>query len=72
VVDAYVLPDTGTGAGIGTKTPEPADATAGVREGYALASWRERGMRWWAVTDASPDVLAQFEAALRATLRAPG
>jgi anti-sigma factor (TIGR02949 family) len=72
VVDAYVLPDTDAGGGIGAKAPEPADAAAPrVHEGYALASWRERGMRWWAVTDASPDVLAQFEATLRATLRAP-
>ncbi|MEA3117607.1 MAG: hypothetical protein QOI13_877 [Paraburkholderia sp.] len=64
VVDVYVLPDTDADAA------EQAGAAALLRDGYALARWREHAMVWWAVTDAAPAVLDQFEAALDARLRA--
>jgi anti-sigma factor RsiW len=63
VVDVYVF-------------PEVAEAAAGtpprVRDGYSMARWRQRDMVWWAVTDAAPAVLDQFEAALDTRLRTGG
>jgi anti-sigma factor RsiW len=63
VVDVYVLPDTDANAA------EQAGAAL-LRDGYALTRWRDREMVWWAVTDASPEVLDRFKAALDARLRA--
>ena len=48
--------------------PAPAALTI---DGYALASWRAHGMRWWAVSDAEPAVLARLRAALTARLDRP-
>lgn len=55
IIDVYVMPATGSGA----RAP-----TALTSDGYALASWRARGMIWWAVSDAEPAVLAQLQTAL--------
>ncbi|WP_434663262.1 anti-sigma factor [Paraburkholderia sp. A3BS-1L] len=63
VIDVYVFPDSGQAiAG-------PAEAID--REGYALARWHDDGMTWWAITDAAPEALSAFEAALRARLTSP-
>lgn len=60
MIDVYVMPETHAGAH---------DApTALTSDGFALASWRRQGMRWWAISDAEPAVLAQFRAALAARL----
>jgi len=60
VIDLYVMPAANAGA-----TQSPAALTS---DGYALASWRDHGMVWWAVSDAEPAVLAQLRAALAARL----
>jgi len=59
IVDLYVMPPTSDSA------TQPAALTS---EGYALASWDDHGMVWWAVSDAEPAVLAQLHAALAARL----
>jgi anti-sigma factor RsiW len=59
IVDVYVMPETDTG------TRGAASLTS---DGYALASWRAQGMRWWAISDAEPAVLAQLRTALTARL----
>jgi anti-sigma factor RsiW len=64
VVDVYVLPNTDADAAAQT------GAAVLLRDGYALARWRDRDMVWWAVTDAAPEVLDRFEAALDTRLRA--
>ncbi len=68
VVDAYVFP----AAQAERDAQTDAGAPTLVRDGYALARWRERGMIWWAVTDAAPDVLSRFEDAMHAKLAAGG
>lgn len=66
VIDVYVFPEDDPAAG----KPGPAL----VRDGYALARWRDDGMIWWAVTDAAPESLTALQAALGARLHgeAPG
>lgn len=59
VIDVYVMPETNAGM------PRAAALTS---DGYALASWRGQGMRWWAVSDAEPAVLARLRTALEARL----
>jgi anti-sigma factor RsiW len=63
-IDVYVFP-----ASAGDAQRPPA---ALVREGYALARWQDGGMTYWAITDASPDALAAFKAALASRLRGAG
>lgn len=58
VLDVYVFP-----GGDRTAAAPPERI---VRDGYALARWHDRGMTWWGVTDAAPEMLARFEAALKA------
>ncbi|CAN7241611.1 anti-sigma factor [Trinickia sp. LjRoot230] len=61
VVEVYVLPQ-------GSARPVDAPSPAFARDGYALSHWRAHGMAWWAITDAEPDTLAQFETALSTRL----
>lgn len=63
VIDVYVMPEQDDRA-----APAPSASTS---DGYALASWREGGMIWWAVSDAEPAVLAQLHAALTERLQRP-
>lgn len=56
IIDVYVMPDTDADA---RSTP-----TALTSDGYAIASWRGSGMRWWAISDAEPAVLAQLRSEL--------
>lgn len=60
IIDLYVMPEATAGA-----TRSPAALTS---DGYAVATWRDHGMAWWAVSDAEPSVLAQLHAALAARL----
>lgn len=60
VIDVYVFPDAGNAAA------QP-DSTI-VSDGYALTRWHDDGMVWCAVTDAAPEALTQFQAALKARL----
>jgi anti-sigma factor (TIGR02949 family) len=59
---------------VGVLTYRHDDPSAGkpgpamVRDGYAVARWRDDGMMWWAVTDAAPDSLTALQAALTARL----
>lgn len=62
VIDVYVFPPDAHGA---SAMPAPPSAS----DGFALGRWERGGMTWWAVTDAGPDVLAAFRAALDARLR---
>ncbi|MBS0505919.1 MAG: anti-sigma factor [Proteobacteria bacterium] len=55
-IDLYLLPGAEGDAPPQTRT----DA------GYALATWAAGGLRYWAITDAEPAVLARFVQALRA------
>jgi anti-sigma factor (TIGR02949 family) len=64
VIDVYVFPDTDPAGG----KPGPSLSS----DGYSVARWRDAGMMWWAVTDASPESLTQLEAALRARLQLGG
>jgi len=61
LIDVYVFPEDDPSAG----KPGPAL----VRDGYALAHWRDDGMMWWAVTDAAPESLTALQGALTARLR---
>jgi anti-sigma factor (TIGR02949 family) len=63
IVDVYVMPE--------TESPSPPAPSSLTTDGYALASWRAHGMRWWAVSDAEPAVLARLRAALTARLDRP-
>ena len=63
IVDVYVLPE--------SKSPSPPAPAALTTDGFALASWRAHGMRWWAVSDAEPAVLARLRVALTARLDRP-
>lgn len=60
IIDVYVMPDTGTNV--------RAASAALANDGYALASWHDHGMIWWAVSDAEPAVLGQLRTALTARL----
>ena len=40
------------------------------RQGYALVSWAQAGMQFWAVSDASPDELRDFSTRLQRKLAA--
>ncbi|MEM5366709.1 anti-sigma factor [Paraburkholderia azotifigens] len=60
VIDVYVFPEDDRSAG----KPGPAL----VRDGYAVARWRDDGMMWWAVTDAAPESLTALQTALTARL----
>ena len=59
VIDVYVMPESNA------RMPGAAALTS---DGYALASWRGQGMRWWAVSDGEPAVLARLRSALEARL----
>jgi anti-sigma factor RsiW len=63
-LDLYVFPESPDSA---DRPPETL-----VREGYALLRWQEGGMTYWAITDASPDALAAFKAALQSRLHGAG
>jgi anti-sigma factor RsiW len=67
VIDVYVMPERDMSSG-DQGTGESGSATL-VRDGYALLRWRSNGMVWWAVTDAEPNVLANFETALETKLQ---
>lgn len=62
VVDLYVFPPGEAGPAVTTSAPPR------THDGYALARWQAGGMTWWAVTDAGPEELAGFRAALDARL----
>jgi anti-sigma factor RsiW len=62
VVDLYVFPPGEAGPAITASGPPR------THDGYALARWQAGGMTWWAVTDAGPEELAGFRAALDARL----
>jgi anti-sigma factor RsiW len=59
-LDVYVFPETSDSAG---RAP-----AALVRDGYSLSRWQDDGMTYWAITDATPDALVAFKAALQARL----
>lgn len=59
IIDVYVMPESNAGV---------PGAAALTSDGYALASWRGQGMRWWAVSDAEPAVLARLRNSLEARL----
>ncbi|MEX3760361.1 anti-sigma factor [Paraburkholderia phenoliruptrix] len=65
VIDVYVFPQTAGSAANGADSGAPSTL---AREGYSLAHWDAEGMTWWAITDAAPDALSGFEAALKARL----
>ncbi len=60
MIDVYVFPP---------DSPAASLAAPPARDGYALERWQAGGMTWWAVTDAGPDALDAFRAALDARLK---
>jgi anti-sigma factor RsiW len=54
-VDLYVRPEPGADAG----------ETLRTERGYQLLHWRTAGMGYWAITDASTDVVRAFATAAR-------
>ncbi|WP_172670592.1 anti-sigma factor family protein, partial [Ralstonia solanacearum] len=54
-VDLYVRPEPGGDAGEALRT----------ERGYQLLHWRTAGMGYWAITDASADVVRTFATAVR-------
>ena len=54
-VDLYVRPESGTDTAPVLRT----------ERGYQLLHWRRAGMGYWAITDASADVVEAFANALR-------
>jgi len=62
-IDLYVFPDTAGHAAV------PAAMTTETSEGYSLIKWRQNGMVFWAITDASPVYLKRFADAVIAGLQ---
>lgn len=62
-IDLYVFPDTGGHATVATAL------TTETSEGYSLIKWRQNGMVFWAITDASPVYLKRFADAVIAGLQ---
>lgn len=50
-------------------SPSDVDAPAASYNGYALVHWTDRGLSYWAVSDAAPTELAAFEHAYIAAAR---
>lgn len=66
LINLFIWPIAASGAG-----EQPATAPeAQMRQGYNLDHWAQRGMQFWAVSDASAHELRLFTAALRARVDA--
>lgn len=59
-IDLYVIPAVSASA---------APVQTRSDDGYALASWADDGLRYWAITDAEPAVLQRYVQSLRAAPR---
>jgi anti-sigma factor RsiW len=62
-IDLYVFPDTGA------RTAASTAMTTESSEGYSLIKWRQNGMVFWAITDASPVYLKRFADSIVAGLQ---
>ncbi|SAL23501.1 putative transmembrane anti-sigma factor [Caballeronia sordidicola] len=62
-IDLYVFPDSGG------HTAVPTAMAAQSSEGYSLIKWRQNGMVFWAITDASPIYLKRFADAVVAGIQ---
>jgi anti-sigma factor RsiW len=62
-IDLYVFPDTGP------RTAASTAMTTESSEGYSLIKWRQNGMVFWAITDASPVYLKRFADSIVAGLQ---
>jgi anti-sigma factor RsiW len=63
-IDLYVFPDDhGKGASISTPLLTQSD------DGYSLVEWRQDGMVYWAISDASPVYIKRFAEAIKAGTR---
>jgi anti-sigma factor RsiW len=58
-IDLYVFPDTGKEAA------KPAPVTTQTNDGYSLVEWRQGGMVYWAISDASATYIKQFANVIR-------
>ena len=64
VVNLFVWPaPAGSANALSSTAPD-----AEVRQGYNLSHWSQRGMQFWAASDASPQEMQRFTAALRARM----
>ena len=54
--------------GVWPVSAKAAPAAAQTRQGYNLVGWAQRGMQFWAVSDANADELHRFTDALRAQI----
>jgi anti-sigma factor RsiW len=63
-IDLYVFPDDhGKGAPLSTPPVTRSD------DGYSLVEWRQDGMVYWAISDASPVYIKRFAEAIKAGTR---
>jgi anti-sigma factor RsiW len=58
-IDLYVFPDTGK------ETAKSAPVTTQTNDGYSLVEWRQDGMVYWAISDASAPYIKQFANVIR-------
>jgi anti-sigma factor RsiW len=63
-IDLYVFPDDHAR---GASSPTPLVTQSS--DGYALVQWRQDGMTYWAISDASPAYVRRFADAIRAGTR---
>jgi anti-sigma factor RsiW len=59
-IDLYVFPDHGSKAG-----SPPTPLTVHANDGYSLVEWRQDGMVYWAISDASSIYVKRFADAIR-------
>jgi anti-sigma factor RsiW len=59
-IDLYVFPDKA-----GKDAAKPASLTTQSNDGYSLVEWRQDGMVYWAISDASATYVKQFANAIK-------
>jgi anti-sigma factor RsiW len=67
-IDLYVFPDD-HGKSDGKTASSPTPLTTQSNDGYSLVEWRQDGMVYWAISDASPVYIKRFAEAIRAGTR---
>jgi anti-sigma factor RsiW len=67
-IDLYVFPDEhGKGASVSSSSATPLVTQSS--DGYSLVEWRQDGMTFWAISDASPVYVKRFADAIREGVR---
>jgi anti-sigma factor RsiW len=67
-IDLYVYPDDRSKSA-GKSAPSSTPLITQSDDGYSLVEWRQDGMVYWAISDASPVYIKRFAEAIRAETR---